>query len=518
MTFLPIVERELRLASRRRRTYWVRVGAAALAALTALALLSPSFRGLQPPGVGGARFFHDLSLAAFMICLLAGTFVTADCLSTERRDETLPLLFLTRLKGHDVAMGKLIAVALNPFFGLLAVLPILGLPVLIGGVSGGEFWRMTVVLTNALFFSLTAGLFVSAISYSAFKAVMGTLTVLVVLCGLAGLQLVSGGPGWLRWSATLSPALGWYYAFDSSYATSPPTFLASVSLTHGLAWAWLWLAGWSAPRRLENPTEREPTALLRWVRERSLASRKRRVVQDQLWLESNPLLWLARRERFLLFRAFLVGAGLLWFVGLRLCGGTWLRAEIGFGAMTLLHTVIKCWVAVEASRRLVDARQSGELELLLVTPLSVHEILQGRIMRLKHQFAVPAVLVLGTDALLSLFGVKSAFALGPMNLWAVAFPASIGMFAIDSYAIVWLGMHHGLTSRNSIHGFLKTIGQIMVLPWVIFLITTVMLGGVLNSSEWLVLWWLFIGAANSMLWIQRTSNRLEEHFRVDASG
>jgi len=54
---------------------------------------------------------------------------------------TLGLLFLTDLKGHDIVFGKLAASSVNALYSLLAIVPVLGLTLLFGGVSGTQFWR-----------------------------------------------------------------------------------------------------------------------------------------------------------------------------------------------------------------------------------------------------------------------------------------------------------------------------------------------------------------------------------------
>ena len=54
------------------------------------------------------------------------------------------------------------------------------IPLVIGGVTVGEFWRLVLVLLNTLFFSLTAGLVVSASSRDERRAWSGT-TGLVLL-------------------------------------------------------------------------------------------------------------------------------------------------------------------------------------------------------------------------------------------------------------------------------------------------------------------------------------------------
>ena len=137
MTLLPIVERELRVASRQRGTYWLRTGIA-LAVIGVGTFIYLAFLRQHPAQVSFLMFLW-LTIIAGLFCLFAGARATADCLSEEKRDGTLGLLFLTDLRGFDVVAGKLVASSLNTFYGLLATLPMLAIPLLMGGVSFAEF-------------------------------------------------------------------------------------------------------------------------------------------------------------------------------------------------------------------------------------------------------------------------------------------------------------------------------------------------------------------------------------------
>src|SRR5882762_5735957 len=163
MTFLPIVARELRVATRRRATYWSRV-IAGLGAVGLTIWMVEALGTRVPPEQLGLQLFRAISELAFFFCLFPGVVLTADCLSEEKREGTLGLLFLTDLKGHDVVFGKLAATSVNSIYALVAVVPILALPFFLGGITAGEFWRMTQVLFTTLLFSLAASLFISSIS------------------------------------------------------------------------------------------------------------------------------------------------------------------------------------------------------------------------------------------------------------------------------------------------------------------------------------------------------------------
>jgi len=140
MTFLPIVDRELRTNARRAGTYWMRTGLGAGVCLIwfIVLVMSPA---TTPTSAKAQVLFWTVTALAFGFCLLAGMFLTADCVSGEKRDGTLGLLFLTDLESYDVVFGKLAATSLSAAYGLLCVLPSLALSLLIGGVTVGEFWR-----------------------------------------------------------------------------------------------------------------------------------------------------------------------------------------------------------------------------------------------------------------------------------------------------------------------------------------------------------------------------------------
>src|SRR5512135_3102902 len=133
MTFLPIVGRELRVASRRGATYWTR----ALAVLAALGggIWVYALTYKDAPKDTGKILFVALTVLANLYALLAGLRTTADCLSEEKREGTLGLLFLTDLKGYDIVLGKLAATSLSAFYALLAIFPVMGCSLMMGGVT-----------------------------------------------------------------------------------------------------------------------------------------------------------------------------------------------------------------------------------------------------------------------------------------------------------------------------------------------------------------------------------------------
>src|SRR5712691_11249082 len=160
MSVLPIVRRELRVAARKRSTFWLRVAAAITAVvLGSGCLLVGGWQGIGTAQMG-RMLFYALTWTCLAAALSAGLFFTSDCLSEEKREGTLGFLFLTDMRGYDVVLGKLLATSLRCGFAFLAIYPVLAITQLMGGVE--------------------AGMFVSALSRDGQKALSGTLGLLVL--------------------------------------------------------------------------------------------------------------------------------------------------------------------------------------------------------------------------------------------------------------------------------------------------------------------------------------------------
>ena len=90
MTFLPIVDRELRAACRRKSTFRMRSWTALIAILVTFAFLIAAFFGGS--STGGALMLQILSGYTAFLLVSAALFLTADCISEEKREGTIGLL------------------------------------------------------------------------------------------------------------------------------------------------------------------------------------------------------------------------------------------------------------------------------------------------------------------------------------------------------------------------------------------------------------------------------------------
>ena len=196
----------------------------ALAACYVASLTDPTFHF-------GQTLFWGLSGLCMVYCLAAGRIMTADCLSWEKREGTLGLLFLTDLKGYDVVVGKLAASSLDGFYGMLTIFPILAIPLLAGGLTRGEFWRMTLVLVDGFLFSLSVGLCASALNRDEQRAKAANLALLLWLAMvpplIAGvLQMYIPGFAASQQLFYTCPVYAFWQSQDLQYPPVPEAFLA----------------------------------------------------------------------------------------------------------------------------------------------------------------------------------------------------------------------------------------------------------------------------------------------------
>ena len=319
MTFLPIVARELGVAARKRSTFWLRVVAALVGLIIGSAFLIlasvRAFGGSGGFGTAslGSGLFSVLTWLAVATALSAGLFFTSDCLSEEKREGTLGFLFLTDLRGYDVAGGKLLATSLRGFYGLLAVLPILAVTLLMGGVTGAQFWKTSLALLNALFCSLAVGLFVSAISRDSQKALGATLFLLLLLIfgGPLGDAILAGikKRGFTPVLSLSSPA----YVFRIAGRWGQTLYWSGLLVTQAIAWLLFAIASALIPRTWQEKAAKSSTGSKNWAHAWKYGSVRRRIKLRARLLERDPVLWLVCRERWqslgLWAMAILVGVG-----------------------------------------------------------------------------------------------------------------------------------------------------------------------------------------------------------------
>lgn len=492
MIFPPIALREFRVASRRAWTFRVRWIPAAAAALLAFAVLA--FTDVRSR-TAGTFLYSTLTFGAFLFATGAGPFLAAASLSEERREGTLGLLFLTPLNGWDVVSGKLAITGLNALIALASVVPVFGLAWILGGVTGAEVGRMSVALVQTLLFSLTVSVAVSAGRRSPAGATAWSGAILTVW--------VAGSPwlfNWvspstnlapLRWILSSSPWILFRATTDAAFRVNPGEFWTALVSGQTCAWLAAALAAFLTHRNWKDAELSGTESVIgRWIYPHVAPRRPISPVA----LETNPILaWRSTRSSVRPFLWILCGFGtVVAILAARSSPAVPLTLPtLAYGAppapasvvVTSILLLLKVLFAWQSCEFWTHGRRTGELEILLSTPLRDDQILDAQWICLRRAFLAPLVflivVVLMTPAAMDLlprFATPSPAGggiLSAMGLWLY----QIVTLPLELLAIAWMGAWIGLSSKRPGAAFGRTVLLVIVLPALFFCLPSFLVAG-----------------------------------------
>jgi ABC-type transport system involved in multi-copper enzyme maturation permease subunit len=532
MILLPVADREMRTAARRPATHWTRTGAAAAAIVVAVWVVWVQTE--MAPARIGQSLFSILSGLAFAVALFSGVAFTSDCISSERREGTLGLLFLTDLRTSDIIAGKLAASSLGALYGIIATLPVLAIPLLLGGVTLGEYLRTVLTLLNTLFWSLSAAMFVSTFRAEAQEAAGRSLALILAL---AGVFPAVGGMvgGWLSsrsWAnedillvvsplLALSPGTAFAGGFASLFSSSPKAFFGGNAV---VLVSWIVFLAW-AGRRLPKAWQNEtlgPSRKTPWFRRRETTTGDAGVARRTELLENGPFVWLVCRRRLRVAMPWLaLGITVAAWIALGLwIGGEFFAGPAFMGLSVVLHLFLKIIVSAEAPRQIFDDRRAGAMELLLTLPIPDAEHVLGHTRALLRLYRRPVVVVLVLDLVLML-GAEAGARDNDIDSpgWIQAWLFRDWLLVLDLLAISAFGLWHGASTRRTrLNGL--PFAVVVILPSVLlgglFIVLASSRSGTATPSGMLWTWWL-AGTFWSAILVWCSRDRLRREFREAAA-
>ncbi|HEY5909563.1 MAG TPA: ABC transporter permease subunit [Verrucomicrobiae bacterium] len=461
MRVLPVIARELRASARQSFTYALRV-LGVLALLVVLGVFGLS--GSIGPEIGG-RLFSALHCALFVAVWVLVPVLTSDCISRERREGTLPLLFLTNLNPRDIVYAKGLAQGLRAFTLWLAVLPVLTIPLVAGGVGWPEVVVSALVNFSSICLATSAGLVASALArvWNRALALAFCLTVSLlvgflfslprIVIGVSGLSFrrlfwmsEDGGLG-LGIVFAINTGDMWQRFLSASRIGPWPVLrgygaLALLSLL--VLAAWICVAAWLV-RRVWR--EEPPSARVQWLQRTLFTPVVLRPVLNR-WLRwqlrRNPIGWLEQRSwsgRLVVWSWFAVV----------ICIYSSLFSNLslyqrGFHQLQgVLASLLAGSIALSAAGSFRRERETGVLELLLVSPITEWQIIAGRVRGLWVQF-LPAMILLVSVWLYSATFLSTDSELTSVVVYSVAF-----------VALPVIGLYFSLAKNNIIVSLLWTL-------------------------------------------------------------
>ena len=497
----PVIQRELREQARNPNLFRMRLAAAGILVVAlAWAFLhspTPSLRMFGPMGSStsrGSEIFLQLHRALSLTLLALAPALTADSLARERREATIGLLGLTPLTPLSIAIGKCAANALKALTLWLAPVPVLAVPLLVGGVSGLEIATVVTFQAILLALGLSAGLVASSFSTQFRRSL--ALAFLLEAVFVTGTLVLTGFLTWAlypllqRWIPTdRIPAEGWLVnnagivfgnPFASPYSETLPEVLARLAAEARGSVLALWGAGLA--------TFVAAAVLLGSGALRIVALRTKRALQEEpprpgvqklqrrlnapvlfpMWirnrqrqrLDANPLMWLQHRTvaAALTRWGWLSAVIAIWMGGL-----TGLEFSVGSSAGPIFLLLGMTFSAAGGFRA---ERENGTLELLLVTPLTPRQILQSRCRSHLREFLPPVVL--------QLFLV--AYAEGAFRRAGVDWTGWNWWLISSLLTLPWIGLWRGLHARTFLAAVVSTGFWALLMP----LLLTLVVKGAMN--------------------------------------
>jgi ABC-type transport system involved in multi-copper enzyme maturation permease subunit len=511
MNVLPVIERELRVQARQSFTYLLRVIGVVLLLLACLPLAvtyssSDAFGGL---------LFASMNFTLFCTIWILVPSLAADCISREKREGTLGLLFLTPLKARDIVLAKALVHCLRAFTLWLAVLPVMTIPFLMGGATWQEAVTSGLVNFSSICWAMGAGMLASA---------TGKIWSRCLLLAYASGGLLFVGFGLVN-GMLLESMLGRYLPpsrFQVMAVSPTDTFYFGIAEAGGMGGfrgqmlallpppgqrAWLishvWMAFISilvvflaiglAAMPLRHGWQDNPPSRRRLWLEKVFCTPMFWVAFLRGWmgrkLERNPVGWLEQRSwsgRIVMWGWF---AMMISFYSFALTDGSPRRILVIQGYMAWLLIAGMTVSAVGSFRR---EREAGVLELLLVSPITESQIIFGRLRGLWGQFMPAMVLLLGVWVYFD-------------NLYSSMYvpePASVWFFIFAFLTMPVIGLYYSLRKSSFFSAFLFAMWMGALLPVGLkALLLYFFEGGALppirdlmRSSAFITFWQLAMGA------------------------
>jgi ABC-type transport system involved in multi-copper enzyme maturation permease subunit len=211
MLLWPVIERELRAQARRPFTFWGRVLTGVIATFIFYTLTERRYR---LPSDMGHNVFMGLHLCFLAFLWVGVPLMICDVIAREKREGTLGLLFLTPLTPTAIVLGKIFAHAWRSLSVLLAALPIMAVPVILGGVKWIDYLNSLSYLLTALLLAISAGLLASSIAE---RRGMVTTAAAIAALVLFGFQIFV--TGWMHFQVGKMhiPTTGQYFPMGCGF-------------------------------------------------------------------------------------------------------------------------------------------------------------------------------------------------------------------------------------------------------------------------------------------------------------
>jgi ABC-type transport system involved in multi-copper enzyme maturation permease subunit len=431
----------------------------------------------------GAAVFALLAPVQLALAVGFSALLTAAAVAQEKDRRTLDLLLMTRMTNSELVVGKLLASMLTVLVLILAGVPLLMLLALLGGVSHGQIARVVGVTLAAAVAAGSLGSTIALWREKTFQTLAMTALALMLWLligeGLAAARIESTlalGARGADWATAVSPLRAIFAAAAprtsltpmfaaAPWLGSPSDFftIAAAALALGLnLLAILLVRVWNPTReaRPQTAEESHDAPLLDAAASRDVHAAPGRT--KEVW--DNPILWreictwaYGKKVVVIKFAYVAIFAACAWamYGVLRAESAPAIGGALPPAAQSVVPLLVLGLVLVNALAvtSITNERDSGALDLLLVTDLTPKEIIFGKLggvlYNAKEMIVLPALLCvvcwwyewISTENLLFILG---------------------SLIVLNAF-VAMLGVHSGMTYPNSRSAVGVSLGTLLFL-------------------------------------------------------
>ncbi len=446
----PLADKELRVASRRRRSYVLRSG---YLVLLCVLMLSTWYSMMGMPSGSLAAFGTSraavvstwVAMTVTQLQVVAAQLIAALMLSSSIGDEmrrgTLGVLLTTPITSRHIVAGKLLSGLLQVLLLLAISLPALAVLRVLGGLSWGDIVAVSCITLTAAMFAGALELLLSTYYHQPYQAISAGAVVYVILfAGLPFAVSCLGAAGGLNPPTTQS-LLDVMNPFRALYRVAPWTLRHRTAMPSPF-FSWpvhcLIMAGAAGVLALVSVWRIRPAAVGGLLRARGEAGGLR------CWYGSL-LPWRdGLHGRRWGTRTILTGTGVL--VLCILIGAT--SGPRNAPVMLYPHYAVRAlWplaflrLAISVAGDITREKESGAWQVLLTTPLP-----EGRILWVKAMGALRR----NAGLLLSLLAIQMCSVLFQVAPGKEMTAAIVGLFRLGSvFFILGAGLYFGVRLRTT---------------------------------------------------------------------
>jgi ABC-type transport system involved in multi-copper enzyme maturation permease subunit len=524
----PIFQREFLTVPRRWRHYLGRVtylGTLWIIGLTAwLAVIGWSrWPTLGETARFGPLLFQVQTYVQLLLFLFFAALSTASAVAQEKDRRTFLLLLMTDLRDGEIVLGKMVGSLLPIGLLLLGSVPLLMFLVLMGGVSVQQVLQAVLVTGATALAAGSLGGLIALWRDRTFQSLALTVLVLVLyLCLVRGLVVLAPllpqvpEESVLRWQEFLDPFLAMQSVQDPGQLLTgrlPPAYIfaavmVGISVVLNL-WGIVGLRRWNPSgepiMQRELPEDQPEVSEI----DRALAHAapgKARIVGK------NPILWREiftrayGRRPLLVKTAYALVLALICYsaLGPLILQGERIAYTAAYGLIPL-GVLSLLLVAAQAATAITSERDTGALDLLLVTDLTPKEFIFGKLGGICYntkEFLLPPLILAG------IYGWYGCLAQPPrgspdllrvMNFTALLCVAA-SIVVLLAFAMV-LGVHVALRTQNSRLAVINTLSTIFFLSIGTLLCIALILISGRFETQWTSFLFFLVAGVGGLWWV-----------------